>query len=426
MTYAVEDVSIGSLASDEKGAFKIGPFGSSLRRSELVSAGIPVVGIENVRTNEFVKGGLRYITPEKFQELSDYAIHSGDVLVTTMGTIGRSAVAPPDVGQAIIDSHLFRMRLDTRRVLPAYVCYALNSQLVARQLERLAHGAIMDGLNTSILNECIIPLPTISEQGRIVTLLDRADRLRKVRLYAVSMSTALLQELFVQMFLRPEPYAGEWTVRPLGDLGTLDRGRSRHRPRNAPHLYGGPYPFIQTGDVAKADRFIYSHTQTYSMEGLSQSKLWPAGTLCITIAANIAATAILTYPACFPDSVVGFVPGGRVTTEFIEFWLGSQQRSIEQTAREVAQKNINLEILRDLPCPVPPLELQQYFSSFVKLHVRLAALQREGSRLAEHLYGALLEECFDRSAGHRQRRLAPRDSPNSAAPDSPARAGLLS
>ena len=97
-----------------------------------------------------------------------------------------------------------------------------------------------------------------------------------------------------------------WHLVKLSDLGEVNRGRSRHRPRDAAHLYGGSYPFIQTGDVKASGGRIVSYTQTYSEEGLAQSRLWPENTMCITIAANIAETGILTFPACFPDSVIGF------------------------------------------------------------------------------------------------------------------------
>ncbi|MEH7275928.1 restriction endonuclease subunit S, partial [Neobacillus vireti] len=94
----------------------------------------------------------------------------------------------------------------------------------------------------------------------------------------------------------------------LNELGTVSRGKSRHRPRDDKSLYGGKYPFIQTGDVKKANFYIRDFKQTYNEKGLAQSKLWNKGTLCITIAANIAETAILDIDACFPDSIVGFIP----------------------------------------------------------------------------------------------------------------------
>ncbi len=170
-------VHVGELALNHSGAFKIGPFGSSLKKTELVQSGIPVAGIENVLPNKFVKGFRRFITARKFEELSDYEILPDDVLVTTMGTIGRAASAPRDLGRVIFDSHLFRMRVDTSRVFPPYLCYALNSDLVASQLARMARGAIMEGLNTTILRECFIPLPEVPEQRQITERLQQADRL---------------------------------------------------------------------------------------------------------------------------------------------------------------------------------------------------------------------------------------------------------
>ena len=98
----------------------------------------------------------------------------------------------------------------------------------------------------------------------------------------------------------------EWRECVLGELGLLKRGKSTHRPRYAFHLYCGAYPFVQTGDVKAAGKYITNYSQTYSEAGLKQSRLWKKGTLCITIAANIADIAILGFDACFPDSVLGF------------------------------------------------------------------------------------------------------------------------
>ncbi|MEI7609151.1 MAG: hypothetical protein WCJ64_17365 [Rhodospirillaceae bacterium] len=109
----------------------------------------------------------------------------------------------------------------------------------------------------------------------------------------------------------------------LDQLGEVSRGRSRHRPRDAAFLYGGPFPFVQTGDVKRAGLYLTEYEQTYSEAGLAQSKLWPAGTLCITIAANIADTAILGIDACFPDSVIGLKANPqRADARFIKY-LGS-------------------------------------------------------------------------------------------------------
>src|SRR5579859_2756306 len=95
-----------------------------------------------------------------------------------------------------------------------------------------------------------------------------------------------------------------WTQKKLDELGFVGRGKSRHRPRNEPSLYDGPYPFIQTAEIVAADCYITEHIQTYSDKGLAQSKMWEPDTVCISIAGeNTGATAILKFRACFPDSV---------------------------------------------------------------------------------------------------------------------------
>ncbi len=147
-----------------------------------------------------------------------------------------------------------------------------------------------------------------------------------------------------------------WTWARFPELGEFGRGKSKHRPRNDPALFNpGVYPLIQTGDVARADRLIERFNAQYSESGLAQSKLWPAGTLCITIAANIADSAILGFDACFPDSVVGFVPIGElVDARYLLTFIETAKDDLTAFAPSTAQKNINLEILNSVLIPVPP------------------------------------------------------------------------
>jgi type I restriction enzyme S subunit len=150
-----------------------------------------------------------------------------------------------------------------------------------------------------------------------------------------------------------------WTWVGLDSLGEVNRGKSKHRPRNDPRLMGGPYPFIQTGDVKNSSGSVREHSATYSEFGLSQSRLWPEGTLCITIAANIADTGILTYPACFPDSVVGFIAVLPITARWVQLFIATAKQSLERYAPATAQKNINLETLYRIAVPFPPESEQE-------------------------------------------------------------------
>jgi type I restriction enzyme S subunit len=149
-----------------------------------------------------------------------------------------------------------------------------------------------------------------------------------------------------------------WVWARLSELGTFGRGKSKHRPRDDPRLYGGDVPFVQTGIVAGAGDYIKAFNQTYSELGVAQSHIWPAGTLCITIAANIAKTAILAFEACFPDSVVGLFPDHGVDAYFIHMWMQTIQSRLEAFAPATAQKNINLEVLHNVVVPLPSTEEQ--------------------------------------------------------------------
>ena len=168
------------------------------------------------------------------------------------------------------------------------------------------------------------------------------------------------------MFGDPISNNRNWPVSHLNDLGTISRGVSKNRPRNAPELLGGIYPLIQTGDIANAGTYLTAYTSTYSELGLKQSKMWPSGTLCITIAANIAKTAILTFDACFPDSVVGFLSSNKTKQLFVHYWFSFFQKILEEQAPESAQKNINMQILQNLDVICPPLSLQNEFALFVE------------------------------------------------------------
>ena len=125
---------------------------------------------------------------------------------------------------------------------------------------------------------------------------------------------------FVEMFGDPVFNNLNWNELKMSELGRLERGTSKHRPRNAPELLGGIYPLIQTGDVSNSGLYITEYKSTYSELGLKQSKMWSKDTLCITIAANIAQTSILTFDACFPDSVVGFITNGKVNNIFMHYY----------------------------------------------------------------------------------------------------------
>ena len=172
----------------------------------------------------------------------------------------------------------------------------------------------------------------------------------------------------------------------LDQLGSVSRGRSRHRPRDAEFLYGGPYPFVQTGDVKRSDLYLRNYEQTYSEAGLAQSKLWPVGTLCITIAANIAETSILDIEACFPDSVIGFIADqDKADTRFVKYLFDAVLKMRFQSFTQgAAQDNLSQAKLLSVGFPVPELAVQTAIADILSTYDKL--IENNGRRIA------LLEE----------------------------------
>ncbi len=159
----------------------------------------------------------------------------------------------------------------------------------------------------------------------------------------------------------PFEIPNEWEWVRLTDVGEVSRGRSKHRPRNDTILYrDGKYPLIQTGDVARSGGLITSCSASYNDVGLAQSRMWPKGTLCLTIAANIADVGILDFDACFPDSVVGFSAFKPIASnKYFLYMLMAYKAILDSMATRSAQKNINLETIASLAYPLPPLAEQK-------------------------------------------------------------------
>jgi type I restriction enzyme S subunit len=281
-------------------------------------------------------------------------------------------------GKCWVNNHAHVLRPHRKIVLDNWLVYFLNHS----DLSKFVSGLTVPKLNQGNLREISIPIPPLPEQQRIVGLLDRAfagiaiakTNSEKNLQNARALFESHLQWVFTQR--------GEgWKQKTLEEIAiTFGRGKSRHRPRNAPHLYGGKYPFVQTGDIRNADHIITEYSQTYSKAGLSQSKLWPKGTICITIAANIAETAILGFDACFPDSVIGVVVNPEeAEVGFVEYLLQSFKARIQAMGKGSAQANINMGTFEHERFPFPSVVEQK------QIVARLDGLCNETQRL-ESIY----------------------------------------
>jgi type I restriction enzyme S subunit len=210
-----------------------------------------------------------------------------------------------------------------------------------------------------------------------------------------------------------KPAMAGWELKSLNELGFVGRGKSRHRPRGDARLFGGPHPFIQTADIMSADPYITQYLQTYSEFGLQQSKKWPANTLCLTIAgANTAKTAILKFEACFPDSVVGFLPDENVADlHFVKYSLDTLKDRFLAITRGATQDNLSLDKLLSFKIPTPSISTQRRIAAILSAYDDLIENSRKRCATLEDMARRLYIEWFVhfRYPGHEAAPLV--DSP---------------
>jgi type I restriction enzyme S subunit len=329
------------------------------------SEGIRLIQTGNVGEGVFKDRAekARYISEATFKRLRCTEIFEGDCLISRLpDPVGRSSILP-DTGERMITAvDCTIVRFNTKQLIPEFFNYFSQSLDYLKAVEAETTGTTRKRISRSKLGQVAIPVPPLPEQHRIVGILDEAfDGIATAKANAernLQNAHALFESHLQSVFTQR---GKGWNKKTLEEIATtFGRGKSKHRPRNSPHLYDGKYPFVQTGDIRNADHIITEYSQTYSEAGLTQSKLWPKGTICITIAANIAETAILGFDACFPDSVIGVVANPKVAdVGFVEYLLQSFKARLQAMGKGSAQANINMGTFENERFPFPPIAEQK-------------------------------------------------------------------
>ncbi|MDT9188346.1 MAG: restriction endonuclease subunit S [Limnospira sp. PMC 894.15] len=375
------------------------------QREIFYGGNIPFVKPPDLDAGEFLDSANETLSDEG--SLKSRLLPANSILVNCIGNIGKVAFSRV---ACCTNQQINSIVPNTRLVEPKFVYWFIRSPIFQDRLQSNSSATTVSIINKGRFSALEIPLAPLNEQRRIVAKLDRLfarsrcarEELGRVSGLVQRYKQAVLAAAFrgdLTADWRKENKTANWQEGKLSEIGYLGRGKSKHRPRNHPKLYGGDYPFIQTGDIAQSDGIIKTHSKTYSDFGLSQSKLWNAGTVCITIAANIANTAILSYPACFPDSVVGFVcDKEKCLPQFIKWSIDLMRADLESFAPATAQKNINLSILSNIKLNLPSLEEQKEIVKRVeKLFKVIDIIEQEhqkASKLLDRLEKATLSKAF--------------------------------
>ena len=301
----------------------------------------------------------------------------GDTAVSTVRTYLRAAYHLERDWPHLIASTGFAVLRPPKTIVPALLGHIVQSDAFVRQVVTNSVGVAYPAISETRLDTLFLVLPPLQEQTSIVRYLHYVDRRIRRYVNAKRKLIGLLEEekqavvnqavtrgLDPTVRLKPSgvEWIGDvpehWEVRRLGQISGIRRGKFTHRPRNDPSLYDGPYPFIQTGDVAGASKMITEYRQTLNEKGLSVSAMFPRGMLVMTIAANIGDVAVLNFDACFPDSVAGFVPGKNMYRDHLYYLFRAMKSEFLREAPVNTQGNLNVDRIGSRKVALPPLHEQ--------------------------------------------------------------------
>ena len=359
---------------------------------------VPWYGPSSCGTTEEVGQPIRHLSQFAFEKGSARLIRGPALLIVVIGaTAGRMALMPKD---GSTNQQITAFEFSSDRVSPSFILRQLRS--AEPWLRSTASSATIPILDSSVVARLPCATPPLPEQTAIVRFLDHADRRIRRYIRAKQKLIALLEEqkqaiihqaVTGQIDVRTgHPYPAykpsgvewlgevpvDWEVKRVKQAAQVLRGKFTHRPRNDPSLYDGPYPFIQTGEVARAERAITSYRQTLNERGLAISRMFPAGTLVMTIAANIGDVAVLDFEACFPDSVVGFVPRGGIERDFLYYVFRAMRPELLREAPVNTQGNLNVDRIGSRGVAVAPAHEQRLVVQ--QIEVRTAGLNTATNR----------------------------------------------
>jgi len=334
----------------------------------------------DVYKNEFISSELNFMkATASNDQITKFILKKGDVIITkdseTPDDIAAPALVAESFDNVVCGYHLTHIK--PKNINGDFLFRYFQSKYLNSYFEVSANGVTRYGLSVDKISSALILNPPRPDQTTIANYLDRktaeidkliAQKERLLELYEEE-KTAIINQA-VTKGIDPDvkfkdsgiDWLGEipegWEVISLKRATNIFRGKFGHRPRNDPEFYNGDYPFIQTGDVTNSDKYIKQFHQTLNEKGFSVSQEFPANTLVMTIAANIGDLAILSFKACFPDSIVGFYPSNGNSSEFLYYLFSSMKKVFLKVSTSNTQLNINIDRIAPLKITIPPLSDQ--------------------------------------------------------------------
>ncbi len=336
----------------------------------------------------FIRTSKEKISQLGLENSASRLIPAGSVLLATRMAVGKAAI---NLVEVAINQDL-KALFCSSRLDPRYLMFFLASAV--SHLEEQSSGATVKGITIDDVQALPIPLLELTEQHRIAALLMKADRLRRMRRYALELSDRFLQSVFLKMFAKN--LAEHQAQQMLGDLVTITGGGTPSREKA--EFFQGNIPWLTAKDMI--NDYIRDTQEHITEDAIraSATKLVPATSVLLVVKSKVLMhrlpLAITEVPLCHGQDIKSIQCSKWVLPEFVRFALGYYERKLLNWARGANTEGLTLPMLRELPIPNISLEKQQEFSSIVQTFKRLRSQQREAERQAEHLFQTLLHRTF--------------------------------
>lgn len=407
MTQMTEQMMIPGLEAATQGSagrgrwpmVKLGDISSSIDYGVTASANFDGDGNKFLRITDIQENCVDWLTVPwcicSDKELNSSRLKPGDIVFARTGaTTGKSFLIQDCPEDTVFASYLIRVRLE-KTVFPDFVSFFFQSPNYWQQVKNSARGAAQPGINSTVLKSLEIPLPPRPEQQRIVARLDQAQQLIDQRKEQLALMDALVQSLFYEMFGDPVKNEKGWEVKPLGEVLTIVRGGS---PRPIEKYLGGEFPWIKIGDATQGDDiYLHSTKENIIKEGLSKTRLLPAGSVIFAnCGVSLGFARIITFEGCIHDGWLALsdINPNQLEKIFLLKTLNSITGYFRNIAPDGTQPNLNTAIMKNHLMILPPLALQQTFADRVQQIEALKQAMTASLRELEHNFNALMQEAF--------------------------------
>ncbi len=342
-------VRLDSLGTNNKPPIKAGPFGSSVKKATYVKSGYKLYGQQEVLSKD-VNAKNYYVNQATFELHKTCAIEAGDILITMMGTVGKTLVIPPVYEKGIINPRLMRISVDQSRASPYFVQIYLESAKLQNLLQRRAHGGTMPGLNATAIGSIRIPLPTLEIQNHIVELIQTWDKAIQLTEQLIEkkqrFKKAMMQKLLSAQ-IRASSFEDKWKTKYLSELVKISKGKAL----SSNDLKLGDYNVIAGGKSSPYSHCSYTHQNV------------------ITVSASGAYAGYVSYhPERIWASDCSVIEAKNNTNiHFIKYFLLWKQQHIYSLQSGGAQPHIYPKDLYTLKLKAPSIQEQELVANILNI-----------------------------------------------------------